>query len=33
MGLSEKGEPVDLVTLAEELQRQHSLEEAGGRPI
>lgn len=30
MGLSEKGEPVDLVTLAEELQRQHSLEEAGG---
>lgn len=30
MGLSEKGEPVDLVTLAEELQRLHSLEEAGG---
>lgn len=30
IALSEKGEPVDLVTLAEELQRQRSLEEAGG---
>lgn len=30
IALSEKGEPVDLVTLAEELQRLHSLEEAGG---
>lgn len=30
MALSEKGEPVDLVTLADELQRRHSLEEAGG---
>lgn len=28
--LSEKGEPVDLVTLADELQRRHSLEDAGG---
>ncbi len=28
--LSEKGEPVDLVTLADELQRRHALEEAGG---
>ncbi|NMD42447.1 MAG: replicative DNA helicase, partial [Firmicutes bacterium] len=30
IALSEKGEPVDLVTLADELQRQRSLEEAGG---
>ncbi len=30
VALSEKGEPVDLVTLADELQRRHSLEEAGG---
>ncbi len=30
IALSEKGEPVDLVTLADELQRRHSLEEAGG---
>src|SRR5690554_2270968 len=30
MALSERGEPVDLVTLADELQRRHALEEAGG---
>ncbi len=30
VALSEKGEPVDLVTLADELQRRHSLDEAGG---
>ena len=30
IALSEKGEPVDLVTLADELQRRRSLEEAGG---
>lgn len=30
ISLSEKGEPVDLVTLADELQRRRSLEEAGG---
>lgn len=30
INLSEKGEPVDLVTLADELQRRRSLEEAGG---
>ena len=30
MALNENGEPVDLVTLADELQRRHSLEEAGG---
>ena len=30
IALSEKGEPVDLVTLADELQRRHTLEEAGG---
>ncbi len=31
ISLSEKGEPVDLVTLSEELQRRQSLEEVGGR--
>lgn len=31
LSLSEKGEPVDLVTLAEELQRSQCLEEIGGR--
>ncbi len=31
IGLSEKGEPVDLVTLAAELQRNQCLEEVGGR--
>jgi replicative DNA helicase len=31
VGLSEKGEPVDLVTLSEELQRRQCLEEVGGR--
>ncbi len=31
ISLSEKGEPVDLVTLSEELQRKQCLEEVGGR--
>ncbi len=31
LSVSEKGEPVDLVTLAEELQRNQCLEEVGGR--
>jgi replicative DNA helicase len=31
ISLSEKGEPVDLVTLSEELQRSQCLEEVGGR--
>lgn len=31
ISLSEKGEPVDLVTLSEELQRTQSLDEIGGR--
>ncbi len=31
LSLSEKGEPVDLVTLSEELQRSQCLEEIGGR--
>ena len=31
ISLSEKGEPVDLVTLSEELQRKKCLEEVGGR--
>lgn len=31
IALSEKGEPVDLVTLSEELDRQHCLEDIGGR--
>ncbi len=31
ISLSEKGEPVDLVTLSEEMQRSHCLEEIGGR--
>ena len=31
ISLSEKGEPVDLVTLSEELQRKQCLEEIGGR--
>ena len=31
IALSEKGEPVDLVTLSEELQRNQSLDEVGGR--
>ena len=30
IALSEKGEPVDLVTLADELQRRHALEAVGG---
>ncbi len=30
LGISEKGEPVDLVTLSDELQRLHCLEEVGG---
>lgn len=30
IALNEKGEPVDLVTLADELQRRRSLEDAGG---
>lgn len=30
IGLSEKGEPVDLVTLSDELQRRRCLEEVGG---
>ncbi|MDY6825872.1 MAG: replicative DNA helicase [Bacillota bacterium] len=31
IGLSERGEPVDIVTLSEELQRRQCLEEIGGR--